>query len=221
MARPRSPTVVIVWDMPWWGVVSSAAAPVLEVSGWTVAAALQPRPFDAVTDTVSALAAKGAADRWVMTVALLAVGACYLTTGLAMRPAAPAARLILMTGGAATMVVAANPEPAGGGGSLRHAFWASVGFIAMAVWPLGGRRRGASVPFGLRPAVSACAAVVLGGLLVWFGAELISRGLQVGLAERVLVGAQALWPLVVVLTCWVSRARIRTPPAGPASARLP
>ena len=71
--------------VPWWGVVSSAAAPVLLVGGWMVAAGLQPRPFDAVSGTVSALAAQGAADRWVMTLAFVIVGACDVVTGLALR----------------------------------------------------------------------------------------------------------------------------------------
>jgi hypothetical protein len=53
---------------------------VLPVAGWTVAAGLQPRPFDAVTGTVSALAALGAADRWVMTLAFAVVGACEVMT---------------------------------------------------------------------------------------------------------------------------------------------
>jgi len=43
--------------------------------------------------------------------------------------------------------------------------------------------------------------VVLVALLVWFGAELRGGG-QVGLAERVLAGAESLWPLVVVLACY-------------------
>lgn len=47
--------------VPWWGVAFSAAAPVLMVGGWTVAADLQPR-FDPVATTVSALAAPGATD---------------------------------------------------------------------------------------------------------------------------------------------------------------
>ena len=41
--------------VPWWGVVPSAAAPVLLVSGWTIAGGLQPGSFDPVTSTVSAL----------------------------------------------------------------------------------------------------------------------------------------------------------------------
>ncbi len=99
-----------------------------------------------------------------------------------------AGRLILMTGGVATVLVAANPEPAGSGGSLPHTFWAAIGFIALAAWPLAARKRGLLVPAGLRPAVPASAAGVLLGLLVWFGAELIAGGRQVGLSERVLAG---------------------------------
>ena len=67
-------------------------------------------------------------------------------------------------------------------------------------------------PFGLRPAVSAAAAGTLLGLLAWFGAELIARGGQIGLAERVLPEAQAIWPLVVIMTCW-RLSPTRTPPA--------
>src|SRR5487761_1122650 len=73
--------------VPWWGVVSSAAAPVLMVAGGTVAAGLQPRPVDPVAETVSALAAVGAADRWVMTLTFVVVAVCDVLTGLALRPA--------------------------------------------------------------------------------------------------------------------------------------
>jgi hypothetical membrane protein len=210
--------VVVVPGVPWWGVLSSAVAPVLLAGGWTVAAALQPGSFDAVAKTISALAAYGAAGRWVMTVALLGVGACDVVTGLALRPAARAGRLILMAGGVAGMLVAANPEPAGGGGSLPHAFWATAGFIALTAWPVGSQRRGPSVPWGLRRGVSVCAAGVLLCLLVWFAAELVAGGGQVGLAERVLAGAQAAWPLAVVLTArstlTAGRARSGPPGAG-------
>jgi hypothetical protein len=206
---------VVVRVVPWWGVVSSATAPVLLAGGWTVAAGLQPRPVNAVGSTISALAADGATDRWVMTLVLLAVGVCDVVTGLALRPAASPGRLILIAGGVAGILVSANPEPARGG-SLQHAFWAAIGFIALTAWPIGGLRRGPSVPYGLRPAVSAVAAGALLGLLVWFGAELLAHGGQVGLAERVLTEAQAVWPLAVVLTCWRSAIAARIPPGPPA-----
>ena len=207
--------MVVVRGVPWWDVASSGTAPVVLAGGWMIAAGLQPRSYNAVAGTISALAAEGAADRWVMTLAFLVVGACDVMTGLALRPAASAGRLILIAGGVAGMLVAASPEHAGGG-SLPHEFWATVGFVALTAWPLAAQRRGASVPWGLRPAVSALAAGVMLGLLVWFGAELITGSGQAGLAERVLGTAQAVWPLAVVLSCRRSLSRAWARPAGAA-----
>ena len=187
--------------VPWWGVISSAASPVLLVTGSTVAAGLQPRSYNPVADTLSVLAAVGAVDRWVMTSALVGVGVGYFVTGLALRPAARAGRLILMAVGVATVLVALNPEHAGHGGTLPHTLWAATGFIVMTAWPVAGCVRGPWVPYGLRPAVAISATVVMLGLLAWFGGELIWAGHQVGLAERALAGIQAGWPLAVVLTC--------------------
>ena len=186
--------------MPWWGLVSSAAAPVLLVAGWTAAARLQPRPVDPVADTVSALAAVGAAGRWVMTATFAVVGLCYIVTGIALRPAGPAGRLILAVGAAAGMLVTVNPQPAHGG-SAAHAAWAAAGFVALAVWPAGAWRRSALVPWGLRPAVCAGAVAVLVVLVAWFGLEVVTGAGHAGLAERVLGLAQAAWPLTVALSC--------------------
>ena len=194
--------------VPWWGILSSAAAPVVMIGGWTIAAALQPGHFDPVTQTISSLAAYGAADRWVMTLALLGLGACYLTTGLALRPAALPGRLLMMAGGLATAVVAANPLPAAGG-SLPHGLAAGAGFVALALWPAGSSRRGAAVPGILRPAACGCAALVLLGLLGWFAAELWTGGALIGLTERITAGAEAIWPLAVVLAVLLRGSRAR------------
>ena len=43
--------------MPWWGVATAAAAPILLVAGWTIAARLQPGGFDSVARTISDLEA--------------------------------------------------------------------------------------------------------------------------------------------------------------------
>jgi hypothetical membrane protein len=196
--RPR-PTVLNVQNVPWWGVVSSAAGPVLLVGGWTIATRLQPPSFDPVADTVSALAAVGAADRWVMTLTFLLVAVCDLTTAAALRSAGALGRLILVAAGVAGILVALNPEHFGG--SVSHAIWASVGFVGLTLWPGGAWRRGQSVPWGLRPAVCAAAVAVLLAFTAWFGAEVVTGGGQAGLAERVVGLAQALWPLIVVLSC--------------------
>ena len=196
--------------VPWWGVISSAAAPVLMIGGWTVAAGLQPR-FDPVAGTVSALAAIGATDRWVMNLVFLLVGTCYILTALALRPAKTPGRVILIAGAVAGMMVAANPEHAGGFGSVPHFIWAAIGFAGLTLWPAWSWRRGTDVPWGLRPSPAAAAIAVQFALLVWFGAELILAAGQVGLAERVVGTAQAAWPLAVVLSCRLATRPARAP----------
>jgi hypothetical protein len=91
--------------------------------------------------------------------------------------------------------------------------WGAAGCIALVAWPAGAWRRGTSVPWGLRPAVSVGVVAVLLVLLAWFAAELITGGGQAGLAERVFGAAQALWPLTVVVSCcYATRAGGRLSP---------
>ena len=117
--------------MPWWGVVSSLLAPVLLIGGWTASADLQPVPFDPISRTISSLAAEGMPYRWLITIALLGVGACHLTTGLALRPAAPPGRIMLIFGGVSGMLIAANPEP-GHGASVAHIVFSAIAVVLRA-----------------------------------------------------------------------------------------
>lgn len=202
-----------VREMPRWGIVSSASSPVLLAAGWTVAASLQSRPYDPVTDTVSALAGIGAADRWVMTLAFALAGACEVATGLALRPARAAGRLTLAAGGTAGILVAEFPVHVGDGAPAAHILWAVVGLAALAVWPAAASRRGPAAPWALRQEVAVPVAVILLLLLAWFGLELVTSAGAAGLAERVLGEAQSAWPFAVAMSC-------RHPAALPARHRL-
>ena len=197
----RVPTVPSV---PWWAVASSVAAPVLLIGGWTVAAAVQPTPFNAVLRTISELAASDTPHRWVMTSALVGVGLSHLVTAWGLGPAATAGRLVHGLGGLATLLVAAFPLPAGGGSSSAHTVAATVAFVSLALWPAfawrSRRVTGQLVVELLGPRVSAAATCALLLALTWFFAELLSGSQGVGLAERVAAGAQAVWPLAVVLS---------------------
>jgi hypothetical membrane protein len=199
-ARPAYRNVMR--GVAWWVVISAVAAPVLLIGGWTVAAGLQPS-FDPVADTVSALAAIGATDRWVMSLVFVLVGACYVVTALALRSAKTGGRLVLIAGAIAGMLVAANPEHAGGFGSVPHFVFASLGFAGLTLWPVAAAKRDAAVPWGLRVAPAVVAVALQFALLAWFGTELILGAHQVGLAERIMGGAEAAWPLAVVLSCYL------------------
>ena len=192
--------------VPWWGVVSSVAAPVLMVAGWSVAGGLQPRSFDPVAEPVSSLAAVGATDRWVMSLTFVVVGACMFVTGLALRPARAPGRLILMAGAVAGMLVAVFPEHQGAIYPIPHMVCAGIGCAGVVAWPAGAWRRGPSVPWGLRPGVSVGAVAVLTAL--------------VGLAERIFGAGQALWPLAVVASCRHAAGKDAGLALNPTGARL-
>jgi hypothetical membrane protein len=177
-------------------IVFGAVGPVALIGGWTLAASLQPRGYNWVSQTISALAAHGAHDRVVMTVGLAVLGASYLVTAVGLRPAARVGRWALAIGGVATIAVAGFPQPAQGS-SARHVLSATIGFVALALWPALAGRGGAG--WGtLSRRTSIGASVVLSVLLCWFGLAL--GGDQVGVAERCLAGAESLWPLVVVVS---------------------
>jgi hypothetical protein len=164
-------------------------------TGLALAQARQPAGYNPIRDTISALAAHGATDRWVMTSALAGLGACHVVTACGLGPARTAGRIVLGVGGVATVLVATFPQPAHGN-SVAHTVAATVAFTALATWPAGAARRRVG-PLLSRPA-SATATVVLVALVLWFAAEL--HGGHRGLAERAAAGAQALWPLAVVVT---------------------
>jgi len=184
--------------------LSSIAAPVLLIGGWTIAAGMQPTHFDAVVRTISDLAADDAPHRWVMTTALVGVGLSHLVTASALGCARAAGRLVLALGGLATLLVAAFPLPAGDSSSSPHTATAAVAFGSLAVWPgLAWKHSlppGRSVPVLLRPQACAAAACMLLVLLAWFFVEQLASGPRIGLAERVAAGSQALWPLAVVVS---------------------
>lgn len=192
-------TVVSVRTVPWWGVASAVIAPAALISGWSIAGELQPGSFDALSRSISTLAAYGAADRWVMTLALIVVSGCNAITGLGLLPAARYGRILLIAGGIFGLAVAFSPQPIAGS-SLRHEIAAGLSCAAMTAWPLFGLRREPWTPFGLRPAPSIWATVVVTVILAWFCAEVVTGGDLIGLAERTLTGAQTVWVLLVVLT---------------------
>ena len=169
------------------------------VAGWAIAGALQQRGYDPARQTISALAAHGADDRWLMTGAMIVAGVCYAATAFALRSVALAGRIALACGGAATILVALSPEPTHGT-TTRHTVAAVLGVVAMATWPRLAADRDRTKPLVLGTLISGLvsALIVLCGL--WFLIELRGHG-AAGTAERVVTAVEALWPLVVVAAC--------------------
>lgn len=147
-----------------------------------------------MSHTISELAGRGATDPWIMTTALAGVGMCHVITAAGLAPAAIPGRLLLAAGGVGTVALAALPLPVIGD-SPAHVIAATVTFPALSLWPVLAVRRG-STP---RPAAWLSAAAGLLVLLGWFGIDYFGGSSRIGLSERMLAAAQALWPLAAVL----------------------
>jgi hypothetical membrane protein len=172
------------------------------IGGWQLAATRQPNTYRAIRDTISVLAGHGAQDRWIMTLGFVVLGCCHLVTAAGMTPARPAGRTLLAIGGMGVILVAAFPVPAKGS-STAHTVVASIAFIALCCWSLAAYP--ADGPLGvLRVPVLLPVTVVLVALLVVFYVEL-HGGQQIGLTERLLAGAQSLWPAVVTFSLYRAR----------------
>jgi hypothetical membrane protein len=166
-------------------------------------------PFDAVSRSISSLAAQGMPYRWLITSALLGVGFCNIVTGLALRPAAEAGRILLILGGVCSMLIAAYPQHSHSGSPAHEAF-SVASVVLMTIWPVAAIRREADTPYCLRSRVTYVAVLVNLGLLAWFTVELFN-GPLLGLAERMVTADQATWPLAVVLSVFVASARSAQP----------
>lgn len=193
--------------VPWWALLSSSGAPVALIGGWTLATAVQPPGYDSASATISSLAAYGATDRWLMTVAFAVLGLCHMVTAAGLAAVRPAGRIALVCGGVGALLVAAFPEP-DGGISAMHLIATGVGFSALLLWPCLGIYRRTAVPWVLRarPAVAVTGLVVLSSM--WFLLALHAHG-AAGVAERVVTGLQSVWPLVVVAGLRLSLTRRR------------
>ncbi len=190
-----------------WTIVSASLSPIVGITGWLVADALQPASYSPVRDTVSQLAGQTGTDRWVMTVALFLTGGCYLLTAASLSGIRRCARALLIIAGVALIGIATSPEPASGPTS-RHLAWTVLGAITITVWPVFVARRGSARPQILSVGGSVAVTVVFVALLAWFLAE-AQGGSTLGLAERVTTSVEASWPIVVTVALRRSARRTR------------
>ena len=202
--------------VPDWAVGAALLAPVVLVGGWLVAGALQPASYSPMRETVSVLAGYSGTDRWVMTAALLVVGACQIATGAGLTAVRVPARVLLIATGLSTIGIAVSPEPATGP-TTRHLAFAVVCVVATAVWPVlvvsranratPARRagaasramRGPTQPWILSARGCATATALFAGLSLWLLVAARSGAADLGLVERLTSALQGLFPFVVAL----------------------
>ncbi len=185
---------------PRTAVLSSTAAAVSLVGGWTWAAATQPGGFDQAAESISALAASATPHRWIMTTALVLTGIAHVVTAWGLEAARRPGRLLLAAAGIATLGVAALPLPSRTESSLAHTVVATLAFGLLAVWPwFAARPDGPPV---LHPRIARPAAVVLALAVASLGLGIGFGGGLFGLHERLVAVVTVLWPFITAVGTW-------------------
>jgi hypothetical membrane protein len=199
--------------VPEWAVVSAALSPVLLAAGWLISDVLQPPSYSPVRQTVSVMAGEAGTDRWIVTGALLLVGACNFVTAAGLRGVRPSARILLIVTGLASIGIAVSPEPANGS-TTQHIVWTAIGAVTLAIWPAFAARNRAPRPPIMSGYGCATATVVFVALLCWLTIE-TQGGDMLGLAERLTSAVQTWWPFIIAVSLRRSARR------GPALLRQP
>ncbi|WP_404385736.1 DUF998 domain-containing protein [Knoellia locipacati] len=169
------------------------------IGGWTWAAMQQPDGYDAVRESISALAASETPHRWIMTVALVVTGLAHVGSAILLPGMRRTGRWVLAAAGLATIAVALLPLPSRSDGSLAHVVAASMSFVLLAAWPwLGADPRATPL---LRPPAARSASVVLLVLVASLPLG-VRAGMPFGAHERVVAALLALWPLATAATAW-------------------
>src|SRR5699024_9353733 len=185
--------------VPWWAVAAPLINIVVLVGTATTARALRGPDYDPVHQTLSSLA-ETPRQGVVMAAGVVAAALCYIITGIGRRALGRPARITIVLAGVAGLVVAATREDPAASLSV-HGAAVAVGGAALVVWPLlaASRAPGATLPRRVPAAMAGSA--VLGGLSRWLRYAANTGG-PVGLAERVAIVAQMVWPAVVALAVW-------------------
>jgi hypothetical protein len=143
------------------------------------------------------MAGHAGTDRWIMTGALLLVGACQLVTAAGLAGVSVLARVLLAVAGLSSIGIAVSPEPAHGS-TPQHLAWTALGAVALAVWPAFVARRAPPRPLILSSYGCAVVTAVFIALLGWLVIE-TQGGSDLGLAERLFLSTETCWPFVVAI----------------------
>jgi hypothetical membrane protein len=206
--------------------ISATLAPIVFIGGTITAELLSPQ-FDPVVQTISELAAGDAPTQVFMTAIFVLTALCHATTAVFATGIGRPGRVVLAIAAAASLGVAAFPLPTMAGSSAEHRVAAIIGFIALAVWPVFGMRRGRQFPFLIRPLGAILGTLAMASFCFWFLGVWSQPELgYVGVVERLAANIESIWPALVVWSLFAAQrraARDGTPPPRrrPSQSRRP
>lgn len=191
---------------------SATLAPIFFIGGTLVAEAMAPG-FNPVVQTISELAALDSPNRVFMTAMFVLTSLSHAVTAIFAVGIGKLGRITIGIAAVSSLAVAFFPLPTMAGTSPEHRTAAIIGFIALAVWPALGMRRGTQFPWIIRPVGAILGTAVMAVFCFWFLAVWANPEVgYLGLVERVAANTESLWPSLVVWSLFVAERRRTSAP---------
>ena len=177
--------------------------PVVTFLGYTIAAMMWPG-FDGMVHTISDLAANDSPVQLFMSSIFIFSAVCDVVVSHYAKALATAGRLVILLAAISTVGLTVFTTPSQTGHSIPHRIFAIASFVLFTIWPLFAMRKGEDVPPLLRPKAAIAGTVFLAIVCVWFLSLWIDKSSQImGLGERIGVGIQGLYPIIVLWHSWL------------------
>jgi len=177
--------------------------PVITFLGYTIAAMMWPG-FDGMVHTISDLAADDSPVQLFMSSIFIVSAICDVVVSHYAKALATAGRLVILAAAVSTVGLTVFTTPSQIGHSIPHRILAITSFVLFTIWPLFAMRKGEDVPPLLRPKAAIAGTVFLATVCVWFLSLWIDKNTQImGLGERVGVGIQGLYLIIVIWHSWL------------------
>ena len=182
---------------------AATLGPVITFLGYTIAAMMWPG-FDGTVHTISDLAANDSPVQLFMSSTFIVSAICDVVVSHYAKALATAGRLVILAAAVSTVGLTVFTTPSQIGHSIPHRIFAITSFVLFTIWPLFAMRKGEDVPPLLRPKAAIAGTVFLAIVCVWFLSFWIDKNSQImGLGERVGVGIQGLYPIIVIWHSWL------------------
>ena len=177
---------------------AATLGPIVTFIGYTVAGAMWPG-YDGVKKTISDLAADDSPVQLFISAVFIFGAICDIIISHYAKAFAVAGRIVILLIGFATIGLTVFTTPSQDSYSTMHRIFAISSFFLLCIWPLFAMRRGSDVPPLLRPAAAIAGTLVIGVICIWFLSLWQDPNSTItGLGERIGVGAQGLYPMIVI-----------------------
>jgi len=177
---------------------AATLGPIVLFIGYTIAGMMWPG-YDGVKKTISDLAADDSPVQLFISVVFIFGAVCDFIIARYAKAFAMPGRIVILLIGISTIGLTVFTTPDQDSYSVMHRIFAISSFFLLCVWPLFAMRRGSDVPPLLRPGAAIAGALIIGVICIWFLSLWQDPNSTItGLGERIGVGAQGLYPMIVI-----------------------